>query len=746
MNKSSNDFITRLFALIIDHPWWVLLPILLITILAVLQLPKIKFLTDLKSILPYDEVYLNDKRIKETFDIREFMIIGVKNDENLFNPTTFEYLRKLIDKIEILEGVFKVRSLFSEDNIKNISEDSLDISPFIKGIDVKLLKDSVEQVKNFEVIQGILVSDDLTLTTILVELEEDADKSRLYFKIKNIFKATPPPHEEKIYLSGMPVFQGVLGSALSQDLLVMIPIASIVIIIFLYFTYRSILLVGISLIVVFLVNIWTVGFMAMLGEPLYALQGVMPVILIALSVADEIHIMSRYFEEHKNISTPLKGKILIVMQEMWKPVVLTSITTACGFLALIMTSMKPLQAFGFFTACGIMVAMLLALLLTPVALKMYGERWGYSASHPVIDNVLLTFGKCMFKNRTKIRILILIIVFVSLIGVSKNFYQESWISNFKETSTVYLDDAALNKQMAGTNIFYIELDTRSPDGIKNPNLLKNLVKFHDEMDKFDGIGSSISMAKIIQKMNLEFAGQYTIPDSANTISQYLLLLDGSSHETLWDYPYQKINITVFSKEGDYLSAIPFFKSVKSSLKRLFPNATVTFGGELLLSSHSVDLLKKDQLKSFLTSLVLILLISATIYRSLRRGIIVTSPILMAVCICFGILGFSKTPIGVAVSVFSSIILGIGIDYAIHMQNKFDLLKGKVRISEAVPNMYVTAGKAVFWNAVVVIAGFLILIFSEMPPNQKLGLVCALGVTTSLVSSFLVVPALISTKH
>jgi predicted RND superfamily exporter protein len=431
---------------------------------------------------------------------------------------------------------------------------------------------------------------------------------------------------------------------------------------------------------------------------------------------------------------------------MWKPVVLTSITTACGFLALIMTSMKPLQSFGVFTAFGIMVAMLLALFLTPVALKMYGERWGYNASHTVIDNSLLTLGKFIFKNRTKIRIIISIIIIVALIGLSKTFFQDGWISNFKETSSVYVDDKALNKKMAGTNILYIEIDTLSSNGIKNPNFLKKLVKFHDEIDKLDEIGSSISMAKIIQKMNLEFAEQYTIPDSANTIAQYLLLLDGSSHETFWDYPYQKINITVFSKAGDYLSSIPFFERIKSCKKKLFPNTIVTFGGELLLSCHGIDLLKKDQLKSFMASLALILLISATMYRSLRKGIIVTSPILMAVFICFGILGFLKIPISITVSIFSSIILGIGIDYAIHMQSKFDLLKGKVTINEVIPNVYVTAGKAIFWNAVVVIAGFLILIFSEMPPNQRLGLVCALGVTTSLISSFLVVPALTSTKH
>ena len=106
---------------------------------------------------------------------------------------------------------------------------------------------------------------------------------------------------------------------------------------------------------------------------------------------------------------------------------------------------------------------------------------------------------------------------------------------------------------------------------------------------------------------------------------------------------------------------------------------------------------------------------------------------------YAILGFCKIPISTSVSIFSSVILGIGIDYAIHLQSKFDFLRGKMEISEVIPNICMTAGKAILWNAVV-ITGFLILLFSEMPPNQKLGLVCSLGVATSFISSFLVVPS------
>ena len=110
------------------------------------------------------------------------------------------------------------------------------------------------------------------------------------------------------------------------------------------------------------------------------------------------------------------------------------------------------------------------------------------------------------------------------------------------------------------------------------------------------------------------------------------------------------------------------------------------------------------------------------------------------------MGFCGIPLGVSVSVFSSIILGIGIDYAIHLQNKFDVLRNEMDLEDAFSGIFKTAGKAIVWNAVVVIAGFLTLIFSQIPPNQKLGLVCSLGIATSLFSSFLVVPVFLISKN
>ena len=744
MKKLFDYFFTSFFSLIIDHPWWVVAILLVITFLAGLQLPKVKIVTDLKSILPYDEVYTNDERIRDTFTIKDFIIIGVKKDQRLFNTRTFEYMRDLIGKIELLDGVYKIRSLFSEDNISNTPEKSLDISPFVKHIDAESMNDSMEQIRDFEAVQGIFVSKDFTLTTVLVEIEDTADKSKIYFKIKKILNNDPPQNGEQIYLSGMPVFEGVLGDYILQDLMVMIPIVSLIVIVFLFFTYKSLLLVGLSLIMIIVVDVWTLGFMAFLKEPFYVIQAVMPVILIALSVADEIHIFGRYFDECQDSSSSMKEKILVVMQEMWRPVILTSITTAFGFLSLITTSIKPLKYFGAFTAFGIMGAMVFALLATPAALMLFGER-EKKASHAVLDKFLILVGNFLFRNRVWIRIVIVIIIVTAFVGMSKVFIQDSWISNFKKTSAVYTDDEILNNKLSGTNMLYVELDTGTPNGIKEPAFLKQVVQFQKELETIDGIGGFLSIAQIIEKMNSEISGEYSIPDSSEAVAQYMLLLGGSTYERFWDYSYQKINIVMFGTKGDYRAGSTVLSAIQACLKENLPGIRATLGGDYMLSYHRVNLLRTDQVKSFMTSLILIFLVSSLMFWSFRKGAIVAVPILMAVVMNYGIMGFCKIPLSVSVSICSAIILGIGIDYTIHLQSKFDVLSKKMETKDAIPNIFTSTGKAIVWNAAVVIAGFLVPLFSHMPPNQKFGLICSLGVATSLLSCFLVVPALLSTR-
>ena len=733
--------IVRLFAFIIDHPRWVLALLLVATVVAGLQLPKLKLVTDLKSLLPHDSIYENDERIRDTFLIKNTIIVGLVSERDVFTVTAFTYLKNLIAAIEPLDGVFTIRSLFSEDNISATPERFLDISPFLKRLDAQSIEQAKQHIRNFSAVREIFVAEDFSAVTFLVELEDSADKSGIYFAIKNILAAAPPPPGSKIVISGMPVCEGVLGNYMLDDFILMIPIVAAIIIVLLYCTYRSVLLVVLSFIMIFVVDIWTLGFMAYMGAPLYIIQCVMPVILMALSVADEIHIFGRYYEECRNSTASNREKVLAVMGEMWRPVILTSVTTAFGFFALITTSIKPLKYFGIYTAFGIMAAMVFALLATPVILVLFGKKASGRPEHRFLDAALVSLGNLMFRHKALVLSAILALAVLSVAGMSQVFIQDSWISNFKKTSVVYTDDLVLNRKLAGTNILYLELDTGTQGGIKNPDFLEKVAQFQQMVKTLDGVGGSVSLVQIIKKMNHALRGTYEIPASSEALAQYMLLLEGSSYERLWDYDYQRVNVIVFFGNADYITGTTTLPAIDSYIKKNLPEVKASKGGEVPLSFHWVNFLRTDQLKSFLTALLLIFIVSLGLFRSFKKALVVTAPIVLAVAMNFGILGFLNIPMSVSISIFSSIIMGIGIDYAIHLQTKFDVLSLHVPPEKLLPDIYTSAGKAVFWNAVVVMGGFLTLGFSNMPSNQKLGLICSLGITTSLIASFLIVPLL-----
>ena len=137
-----------------------------------------------------------------------------------------------------------------------------------------------------------------------------------------------------------------------------VPIVILVILIVLFITLRSIKSTFITLGVVFLSTVWAFGLMASVGIPIYAVSTMIPVMLIAIGVADGIHLYSHlqtYMAHNPGVSK--KEAVSEMLNHMWKPVVMTSITTAVGFISLLTSEVYPVKYFGIFTAFGVMAAM-----------------------------------------------------------------------------------------------------------------------------------------------------------------------------------------------------------------------------------------------------------------------------------------------------------------------------------------------------------------------------------------------------
>jgi len=743
MNKLSDQFINGILTYCVNHPWVITVGTLMIAFSALLQIPKISFDTDIKSLIPTDEVYMADKAIRHTFGLRDSIIIGIHNESGVLNQETLECIKNICSQVKSVEGVFGVRSLFSEDNICDVNG-IVHIGPFIKTVTGESIQKLRVSIRDFSSMQGILVSKDFKWMTVLVEMEETAHKHRIYTNIKELLDRNLEASQVEHYVAGTPVLESVLGDLIIKDLILNIPIVFVAIIIVLFIAYRSLAYVAITLIEILVVETITIGLMGFLSIPICVIQGIMPVILVALTVADEIHIFGSYSHFLRHSSADTKRAAKAAVMQLWRPVILTSVTTACAFLSFLSNPTKPLQYFGAMTAFGVMVAMSFSLFVTPSLLVILDKQKDLRiCSESGLKVKMSRFGSFLYCKRRLVRLSIILSITLACVFMSNLYVQDSWINNFDKSSDVSRADMLLNQNFLGTMILEIEIDTGRENGLKDPKFLGNILNFQDRINELDGIGGSLSLAQIIRKMNLEFTKNYSIPGSSEAVSQYLFLLEGSTFKQFWDFNYRKTRIMVFAYKKDYITGSHTLPQVRSNLKNYFPVLNTSLGGESMISYHWVDLACRDQKNNTIISFMLILVVSSVFLRSCWKGFIVLAPVTTAVIIQYGVMGLVGIPIGVATSAFSSIVLGVGIDYAIHLQSEFERSRIDSSLEQATTAMFASAGTAIFWDGVIIAVGFLVLLFSTMPPIRILGFMVALGVASSIISSFLILPALLT---
>jgi len=265
----------------------------------------------------------------------------------------------------------------------------------------------------------------------------------------------------------------------------------------------------------------------------------------------------------------------------------------------------------------------------------------------------------------------------------------------------------------------------------------------------------MSLADYIRRMNRvmheDRKSMARIPDSSNLIAQYLLLYsfsgspDDFSEVVTGDY--SEANIRIFSTTDDYLKSGTIEQAINRLANQYFSGKGVTWvvAGNAHIGHTQVKMITDNLRINIVATVLAIFLFAWMMFRSLVAGLFVMVPVLAAVIFNFAIMGISGTTIGWGSSMFTSIAICIGVDYAIHFIYKFRRQFEMDRDEKtAMEISLATTGKTILFNAVVVIAGFMALLASRMPPNQEMGFLVSVAMFSSFAATLTVLPALILT--
>ncbi len=747
----------KLFEKLLKYSWVVWLVVILVTAGALYEIKSnIRLETNLDEYMPENNpAFIYSNQAEDIFGIKDGIIVAIENPAGIYNEQTLQKIKDLTKEIQKMKEIEKedVTSLYTADNIVG-SDMGLEVNPFYSRVPKteKALSRLRKAVESNDMIYGRIVSKDGKSAAIVAQIGNGVFNEDFYNKILETAHKYEGP--EKIYVAGRPIVEGTLAQQMPQDMKVMAPLVILVIIIALLVMLKSVKAMILNLIVVLLSTIWAFGLMALFKIPVYSVSTMIPVMLIAIGVAYGIHLFNHlHLFMEQNPQAEKKEAILNMVKYMWKPVMMAAVTTAVGFTSLLTSEVYPVKYFGIFTSFGVMSAFVFAIILIPASLMLVGlpKRRKPSARKEAKQEKnkdKLTFAykftDVVLAHKLIVAIVVIVVVALSVFGITRVWVDSSFLANFEETSDIRVTDKFINDNFAGTSSFNVILESKNNDAFKNPESLKLTNTLQDNLEKLPVVGDTFSLTDFINRMNMvmnEDREEFnTIPDTNDMVAQYLLLYEMSGDpenlNSVVDYDYKTMNLTVQLKSDDS-KAIKEVISVIDQYKDKYADLgiEVKYAGSGYKSLIFTELILEGQVSSLALSIIIVIILLTIMFKDIRIGLIGSIPILLTSLINFGAMGLFNIALGPTTALISSIAVGIGIDYAIHFIENYREYSLKVPDKRETSRLTMShSGRAILFNAIVVISGFLVFLFSLFPPNRQLGALVSLNMFTSFAGT------------
>lgn len=734
------------------HPKTILSIAAAITALALAFIPLLRVDVDFANYLNRkDPAVIAADEAKERFGSQLRVIVAIEDPQGVFRAETLTLAEELETALEDLPEVEDMVGPLSSQVIRG-TETSIQIrSAAPKGVAPQTIEE-IEAYRDLVLsdttLRDYVVSSTETALAIYLKPEPEVDMISFAAAVERVVLA----HEIEgisFSISGLPYINLTLQRSMKRDLQLFLPLVILVIIGVLFVSFRWIWGVLIPFAVVALSVLWVLGLMAITGVPITVLSFILPVLLMAIGIADGIHVLSRYHEELRGNKDKRKA-ILGTMKAMKRPVVLTSLTTAVGFLSLLNAYMVPQRTFGLFTAIGILVAMFLSLLLIPAILQIVKAPTPKTASrHGRMGNVLGEVVRLAIRYRGAVVVGVLVLSGVFAAGIPFLQIETSQRAYLGDNHPAVLSMDRLDELFSGSNQVMIEIDSGLRDGLKDPGLLNEIVALEGFLEEH-GVKKAMSLTHIVREMNQRFHADdpafYAIPDDQATISQLLLLFSfqGGSLGALSLSDFSAGEVMGFHALKTGEEQITLVKDVSEYLESHFEGvAAVRMAGPTRIQASMFTSIARSQLTSLLTSILAAGVIVILLMRSFGVGIVSMIPLLFTVLFNFGLMAFAGKSLDIATLMISSITIGIGIDYGIHFIERYrEELSNTPSRSQALIRSAQTTGTGIVYNALALALGFGIMILSAFQGLQNFGLLIAMTMVVSAIGAFVVIPTLL----
>ena len=533
------------------RPWIIIAVCVILTGLLGFFVTSLGIDNSIRQFLPQKDASYT--RLTQTEDqFGSMIVIGVSLESTkgtVLTPENIEVVRKISDRVLELPQIEGVDSLTHIDYVCE-SDGSISASQLIPDTYTGTAEDIAQLEGRLaewsEMYNRVIVNDDNTATQMQITLHSmtpeekatskitDAERQqKILEEVRAIVLEEVEGHPLKCKIYGDPVVAESARKFMISDLYALIPLVIIVVLLSLFFSFKTLDGTLLPLITVVMSAAWTMGLMALLGITFTLVSSVIPVALIAVGSAYGIHVLTHYYVALDGVEGELTREkyeevIFAGLKEVMKAVLLAGITTIVGFISLVSSPIEPLHSFAIFTAIGVAIALLLSITFIPALLlckdfkKVQAGREkmknltekvqrrlerarqlaGGKEMKDASGNTLYNIYHFFCGSRVRLIIFTLVICALSYAGLRMLKIDTAIVNYFPENCERRQDIKSIDKNFAGTNSLYFTIEGQEKGDLTKPEILKAVDDMQTYLaENYEGIGKIVSFTTFIKRIN-----------------------------------------------------------------------------------------------------------------------------------------------------------------------------------------------------------------------------------------------------
>lgn len=744
---------------IIEHPVRTIIISLLATVVMSFGIKWVIIEDDLMKMLPKKlESRVVWDEVREEFGNTQMIFVAFgRKGEKAINTATLTSLWDVTRALEALPEVDEVISIASQNRLDS-DEGFMEVSDLqpARILSAEEINDLVTYLDKTPDMKVRLLSRHGDYFNIAVRpnlvVGNDTVTKRVVTTVDSVLK------DYDVHFGGQTYITGKVPELIRNDVAVLMRVGLVIMIVILLINLRSFVGVGMVLSVILLSLLVMLGFMGWVvrftGSEKFLftmLNSSMPIILLTIANSDGVHVLTKFFRllrVEKNSRQALER----TMDSLLLPIFLTSITTAAAFLAMIFAPLEQLMGYGLALVVGIIWAWILSSTFLPamIYLKKWNQQSKAITHDSIFEKAVYHLGNVVIGHPGKVLATGLVIVGIASVGIFKINVNANIVDFFKPGTEIRDSMDFLDQELTGT----MDLEFKLVGDLKSPAVLKNVAAIETYVKTNPKITTAFSIVDIIKKMHrvvMDDDPTYEIiPDEKDKVNNLFTLYsmsgDPDDFSALVDYDYQNGLITGLSKVMSTDEIIQAVDDIEEFVdQNVDTDLTVQITGMIVVLRDVVFSIIRSSFISIFVSILMIGIIASYFFRRITWGTLAIAPLTAAVILNFGFMGIFKIDLSHITAILSSIIIGVGVDFAIHYISQYRrMVKRQVPPSDLSREVIKEVGYPIILDAASNM-GFGALLFSSFLPIEYIGGLMVFAMISTSVGTLTLLAALAELK-